>query len=404
MEDFWLSERLLSRRMILPWKARPVKSPERPPLRDGARNAGVEIDSAAPPPRPIFPDEAKVKLIEKIKQAINSGESLQRVEPQTLSAAEVHRLYANTPVPEHRYLAPSLTEAVNSPEIAPHPAKWLAEIPQIDLPRVVNAWLNTNRSSEYEQLHCIGLDPDTGKLTGVLRVKHGCGYSGRPGTAGSREYVSFWVDWGFGFEYQGTASVTVHDFGCLPPAGLEYTVSLPVDLLTRMQTRIAGAKTVKVRAVLSWNTTPSTTDSNALVVWGNTMESRISIPPRLAARDGDRVTCNLTTGTSEIDQISTDGRIVDAVIRALRGMDFGPYAGLTVVPESAIDGAYATDQSFTINAEEIDDSGNPLTLCIWNRGNMNRDELEGLAGFPQKRTGSALRSGFRLQPLTKGRS
>ena len=111
---------------------------------------------------------------------------------------------------------------------------------------------------------------------------------------------------------------------------------------------------MKVRAVLSWNTAPSTTDPNAPVVWGNTMESRISFPPRRAACDGNRVTYHAATGAAEIDLSNTDGRIVEAAIRALRGMAFGPYAGLTVVSEKAMDGAGATDQSITINAEEIE--------------------------------------------------
>jgi hypothetical protein len=372
-------------------------------LRDGARDERVETASVKPAPLPIFPDEAKAKLIEEIKQAINRSQSIQRVEPQALSPVEVHRLYAGTSVPEHRYLAPSLNEAVKSPEIAPHPAKWFADVPGINVLRVVDAWLNTNRSSEYEQLYCIGLDPDSGKLTCVLRVKHGGGYSGGPCTAGSKEYVAFWVDWGFGFEYQGTASVAVHDFGCLPPAGLEYNISLPVDLLSQMRRCMEVAKTVKVRAVLSWNTAPSTTDPNAPVVWGNMVESRISIPSRRTARADNQTPCLATTSAAEIDQSSVDGRIVDAAIRALKDMAFGSYAGLTVVPDGAIADAGVTDQSFTINANEIGDSGNPLTLCIWNRINVNREDLARSTGFPPKQTESAVRSRFRLQPLTKGR-
>jgi hypothetical protein len=149
--------------------------------------------------------------------------------------------------------------------------------------------MNTNRSTEYEQLYCIGLDPDTGQLTGMLKVKQGSGYSGGPRTAGSREYIAFWVDWGSGFQYEGTASAVVHDFGWLPPAGLEYSVSLPVDLLSHIETRSEGSKTVKVRAVLCWNTPPSTSDPNAPVVWGNIMESRIPIPSRRNARAGNQV-------------------------------------------------------------------------------------------------------------------
>jgi hypothetical protein len=342
----------------------------------------VEIDSVDRIPLPIFPDGAKVKLIDKIKLAIDPGQAIQTVEPRTLRPAELHRLYAGTSVPEHRYLAPSLTEAVSSPEIAPHPAKWLADVPEIDLPSVVNAWLNTNRSTDYEQLYCIGLDPDTGQLTCVLTVRQGSGYSGGPCTAGSREYVAFWVDRGSGFQYEGTASVAVYDFGWLPPAGLEYNISLPVDLLSQMQPCNEGAKTVKVRAVLSWNTPPSTRDPNAPVVWGNRIESRISIPPRQAARAGNQVPCLATAGATEIDQTGTDGRIVDAAIRSLAGMVFGPNAGLTVVPESAIASAGMTDRRFAINANDMEDGGNAFTLVVSNRNNVNRGASSNVNHMP----------------------
>jgi hypothetical protein len=378
-DDPCREENLPLLRVILPWKTRPANSPQASPLWDGLRDAQVQIGNFDLIPPPTLLDGAKVKFIGKIKLAINPGQSIQASEPKVLSPAELHRLYAGTSVPQHRYLAPSLFAAVNSPEIAPHPAKWLAEISEVNLPSVVNAWLNTNSSTDYEQLYCIGLDPDTGQLTGVLKVKRDSGYSGGPSTAGSREYIAFWVDWGSGLEYQGTASVDVHDFSCLPPAGLEYKVSLPVDIPSHAQPSSEAAKPVKVRAVLSWNTPPSTTDPYAPVVWGNNLECRIPIPPGRPFRAGNRVPSVAGGGA---------GRIIDAAIQALTGMAFGPYGGLAVEAESAMAGPGATDWSFTIDTTEMEKSGYSFTLCVWNQTN----------GFPQKQTGSASRRGFRLQP------
>ena len=315
-----------------------------------------------------------MKLIDKIKLAINQDQPDQRVEPATLSPAELHRLYANTLVPRHRYLSTALTQAVNSPELAPHPSKWLAGVQGIDLSKVVDAWLNTNRSTEYEQLYCIGLDPDTGQLTGVITVKRGSGYSGGPRTAGSREYVAFWVDWGSGFHYEGTASVTVHDFGWLPSAGLEYNVSLPANLLARMKTGSKDGETVKVRVVLSWDTPPSTTDPNAPVVWGNIMECRIPIPSSQEARAGKQLACLAAQDTAEIDQTGIDGQIVDAAIKALKSTTFGSNAGLTVASDGVIANSGVTDRSFTINPHDIQDGGTTFTLHVWNRSKMNRGE------------------------------
>src|SRR2546429_2310074 len=48
---------------------------------------------------------------------------------------------------------------------------------------------------------------------GPLTIKRPNGYSGGLCTAGSQEYVAFWVDWGSGWSYAGTTSVSVHDIG-----------------------------------------------------------------------------------------------------------------------------------------------------------------------------------------------
>jgi hypothetical protein len=198
------------------------------------------------------------------------------LKPKQLTPAELHELYDGTTVPQHRYLAPSLTAAVHSHEIALDPAKWFAGIADVDLSSVAAAWLNTNCNTEYEQLKRIELDPDASQLTAVLTVKQSIGYCGGPVTSGSREFVAFWIDWGSGFQYVGTTSVAVHDSGRLPATGQEYSVVLPIHLSRQAENK--GAKTVKVRAVLSWNTLPSTTNPSASVVWGNSLDCKILIP------------------------------------------------------------------------------------------------------------------------------
>jgi hypothetical protein len=198
------------------------------------------------------------------------------LKPKQLTPAELHELYDGTTVPQHRYLAPSLTAAVHSPVIALDPAKWFASIEDVDLSSVAAAWLNTNSNTEYEQLKRIELDPDASQLTAMLTVKQSLGYCGGSMTAGSWEFVAFWIDWGSGFQYVGTTSVAVHDSGRLPATGQDYSVVLPIHLSRQAESE--GAKTVKVRAVLSWNTLPSTTNPSAPVVWGNCLDSLILIP------------------------------------------------------------------------------------------------------------------------------
>jgi hypothetical protein len=251
-----------------------------------AREAQTQMDSPGRIPLAIIPEAANVKFIEKAPKADHPEPAILASRPKLLTAAELHQLYAGTSVPAHRYLAGLLSAAVTSPAIALDPAKWFAGISEVDPPSVVAAWLHTNGSTAYEQLNSIGLDANTSRLTGVLTVKQRSGYAGGPSTAGSREFVAFWVDWGPGFQYEGTTSVAVHDFSSLPAIGLEYVVFLPVDLLAHAQSGSKGAKKVKVRAVLSWNTPPSTIDPRAPVVWGNSLDGVILISPGINVSSG----------------------------------------------------------------------------------------------------------------------
>ena len=66
---------------------------------------------------------------------LTSGE----FKPRQLTLAELHELYDGTTVPQHRYLAPSLTAAVHSPSIALDPAKWFAGIDDVNLCSVARA-------------------------------------------------------------------------------------------------------------------------------------------------------------------------------------------------------------------------------------------------------------------------
>jgi hypothetical protein len=252
----------------------------------------MEIPGRVPPAN--IPANVKFKLIDKIKKTIHPAQMIYPEQtilasrPKLLSAAELQHLYAGTSVPAHRYLSSLLSTAVNSPAIALDPAKWLGGISGVNLSEVVEAWLHTNGNTEYELLNNIGLDANTSRLTGVITVKQRSGYAGGPSTAGSREFVAFWVDWGSGFQYEGTTSVAVHDFSSLPAQGLEYKVFLPVRVPARTQPGSKGARTVKVRAVLSWNTPPSTTDPCAPVVWGNNLDGLILIPPGINVSSGAR--------------------------------------------------------------------------------------------------------------------
>src|SRR5262249_51897681 len=131
--------------------------------------------------------------------------------------------------------------------------EYLAKL-KIDLSAVIAALANTNGNTSYEQLECIGLEEGDGgpdALVGTLIIKLPTGYSGNPCTAGSREYVAFWIDWGSGWEWSGTASTRVHDIASIPAGGLSFAVYQPVNLNPHRKTCDKGPVTAKVRAILS---------------------------------------------------------------------------------------------------------------------------------------------------------
>ena len=69
----------------------------------------------------------------------------------------------------------------------------------------------------WEELTCVGYNPQTAKLEAVVLIKRPTGYSGGLCTTGSPEHVRFWIDWGSGFEHVGLASLarlrTSYGFG-----------------------------------------------------------------------------------------------------------------------------------------------------------------------------------------------
>jgi hypothetical protein len=147
---------------------------------------------------------------------------------------------------------------------------------------------DTDSDVAYEQLECVGLDNNVSRLAASFQVKLPYGYNGGLCQAGSTEYVAFWAsgwddscDW----SYLGTAGVAVHDINPLPEGGLCYAAVLPVDL-THQRRPCKEPKELRVRAVLSWNIPPSTTDPDAHPVWGNILDSHVQVGPGVAVPPG----------------------------------------------------------------------------------------------------------------------
>lgn len=137
----------------------------------------------------------------------------------------------------------------------------------------------------YEELGCIGYNPNSEELTAIIKIKRSSGYNGNLCSPGSHEYVRFYVDFGGGYKDQGYVGVNVHDipdtFDC------DKNLEKPIEFAVRMKlntTHQLCSKPLlpKVKAVLSWNSIPPANDPNLTqpgYVWGNVKEAQIQIKP-----------------------------------------------------------------------------------------------------------------------------
>lgn len=126
----------------------------------------------------------------------------------------------------------------------------------------------------YEQLTCVGYQPQLKQLNAVVQIKRPNGYLGSICTAGSTEYVRFYssTDDGATWNDLGLTSFTAYDTPGTKP--LVFDVTLPVDLSA---TCCRFTNIVQVRAVLSWQVAP--TSPTSPVVWGNGLDAHIQVAP-----------------------------------------------------------------------------------------------------------------------------
>ncbi len=288
-ESLCLVENLPLVRGILSWNnPPPPNTPGYVPVWGNVVDARIQIK---PRHLIIFHEllaQAKVKLPAAFSSALDLTQTVSAATPKSLTPAELQALYKDTKVPAHRYLFSEIQKQTAA-SLAQTPGT-LGDLSAIGVnwPVIIGPILNPNGNTSYEQLDCVGFDPNRDALVGVVQVKQPGGYSGGLCTAGSTEYVAFWIDWndGNGWTYTGTASVSVHDIKSIPKGGLEYAVYLPVDDASRRQTCTAGALTPQVRAILSWQTAPSPSNPNYVPTWGNRLETRIQIKPGEAVQPG----------------------------------------------------------------------------------------------------------------------
>jgi hypothetical protein len=134
----------------------------------------------------------------------------------------------------------------------------------------------------YEALGCVGFHPQQQRLEAVVYVNQPGGYGGPVCTAGSTEYVRFYLsfDNGASWQDQGLTSFQVWDIpqGTAGAKRLEYAAQLPAN--PARQFCFFGAKLIKMRAILSWNAPPPPNQPNWNPPWGEHKDATIQVEPR----------------------------------------------------------------------------------------------------------------------------
>jgi hypothetical protein len=276
-------------RAILSWNS-PPSGPNAIPVWGNVLESRIQVPGFfIDIPLPILLDEAKIKLPADVAAIIAPDASVKLSAPKTLGAAELLTLYANAKVPTHRTLNKQIHSALKNSASLAISSKYLSGL-NIDLSAALAALAATNGNTDFEQLECIGLEEGDGgpdALIGTLEIKLPTGYLGGPCFGGSLEYVAFWIDWGGGWQYAGTASTRVHDIASIPKEGLSYAVYLPVDLNAHRKPCQDGPVTASVRAILSWDSPPPPANPDFVPVWGNRLETTILVNPGASQPTGN---------------------------------------------------------------------------------------------------------------------
>jgi hypothetical protein len=159
----------------------------------------------------------------------------------------------------------------------------------------------------YEQLTCIGYQPQLKQLNAVVEQKLDVGYLGGLCTNGSTEYVAFYAstDAGATWTTLGLTSFTVWDIN--GPKPLQFDVTLPVDLpaLCCKETSI-----VLIRAILSWDVPPS--GPTAPIFYGNGLDADVQVAPLAFGTLADIWAClEIPFGLEQVGEVLNLDQVIE---------------------------------------------------------------------------------------------
>ena len=193
----------------------------------------------------------------------------------------------------------------------------------------------TDGNTSFEELECIGYNPNLDTLVGTIRVKKPLGFSGGACKGGSTEYVTFWADLNNNGIFEtciGTTSVAVHDYRKLPKGGLEYSVFIPANLRKYRKRCNKGPVLIPIRAVLSWQVPAPCFNPNYIPTWGNREQTIVHVKPGRRLQPTGHAPIIQTVGSMDTDDISPATGLANGPA-ALAGFmaDDSPFGGTVIL-------------------------------------------------------------------------
>ncbi|MBV9037614.1 MAG: hypothetical protein JO182_24195 [Acidobacteriaceae bacterium] len=138
--------------------------------------------------------------------------------------------------------------------------------------------LNIAGNTTYEEIGCVGFEPQLSLLEAVVYIKQITGYGGGICGVGSQEYVRFYLsfDDGATWQDQGEVYFTVYDVAAAARGNqrLEYACSLKINPPKKF---CSQRNIIRARAILSWNTPNPPNAPNHIPVWGNVHNTFIQV-------------------------------------------------------------------------------------------------------------------------------
>lgn len=339
-------------RAILSWSTDPpANSPDWKPVWGSVMDCDVQLKSffklTIPPAIDLseyFALAASAPYLSSSQLAEITGININEVNQQPTNPAftEIVKKYDKLKVPASRFAFKTVYNMIKYPtsEMTMMDKAVMTDL-KININSIIDQIgallpIDTSKANvDYEELECIGLDYNTESLVATIKIKKNNGYIGDLCSAGSKEYISFWIDWDdkCSWQYINTVELKVHDIK-MTGDDLCYSVTLPLDAMYHRKL-CSTPNVVRIRGVLSWNVAPSTTDPNKLEYYGNRVDAHIQIKPGVVINPGDVIPLFNIIGGIDVDHVNdATGLTKPGSFFAFNGLGVptgAPFGGLIVL-------------------------------------------------------------------------